>query len=71
MSFRKPNGAVLSANMKPQGGKSIQDPLLRGLAARSVTGQNSQAAKEEMYKSWGLDVEKIFLSYRQGEVFFT
>src|SRR5271169_6744280 len=42
----------MSANMKPQGGKSIQGPLLRGLAARSVTGQNGQAAKDELSAVW-------------------
>ena len=62
----------MSVNMKPQGGKSIQGPLLRGLAARSVTGQNGQAAKEEMsLRERGLDVGKMFLALRQGEVFFT
>src|SRR5208283_4602699 len=38
----------MSANMKPQGGRNIRGPLLRGLTARSVTGKNGQAAKEEM-----------------------
>jgi hypothetical protein len=36
--------------MKPQGGKSIQGPLLRGLAGRSATGQNDQAAAEQMWR---------------------
>jgi hypothetical protein len=38
------------SNMKPQGGKSIQGPLLRGLAGRSTTGQNDQAAAEQMWR---------------------
>ena len=47
--FQRTEGAVMSANMKRQGGKSIQGPLLRGLAGRSATGQNDQAAAEEMW----------------------
>jgi hypothetical protein len=58
--------------MKPQGPKSIQGPLLRGLAGRSATGQNiKQLQKKCGFESWGLDVEKIFLPFRRGEVFFT
>ena len=37
------------ANMKPQGPKSTQGPLLRGLAGRSAPGQNDQAAAEQMW----------------------
>jgi hypothetical protein len=47
--FQRTKGAVMSANMKRQGPKSIQGPLLRGLAGRSATGQNDQAAAEEMW----------------------
>ena len=47
--FQRTEGAVMSANMKRQGGRSIQGPLLRGLAGRSATGQNDQAAAEEMW----------------------
>jgi len=47
--FQRTEGAVMSANMKRQGGKSIQGPLLRGLAGRSAAGQNDQAAAEEMW----------------------
>ena len=66
MSFREPNGAVTSANMKRQEKKSIHGPLLRGLTARSVTGKNGQAAtKEEMSPTRaGLDVGKY--SRRSG-----
>ena len=35
--------------MKPQGPKSIQGPLLRGLAGHSAAGQNDQAAAEQMW----------------------
>src|SRR5882757_5825439 len=52
MSFREPNGAVMTANMKPQGGRSIEALSLRGLQGRSATGQNGQAAKEEMSAIW-------------------
>jgi len=33
--------------MKPQGGRIIAGPSLRGLQGRSATGQNGQAAKEK------------------------
>src|SRR6266853_4064196 len=52
MSFREPNGAVMTANMKPQGGRSIEALSLRGLQGRSAAGQNGQAAKEEMSAIW-------------------
>jgi len=58
--------------MKPQGGSSIAGPSLRGLWGRSATGQDGQAAKEEVSAMWrGLDAGKLFLAFRQGEVFFT
>ena len=48
--FQRTEGAVISANMKRrQGGKSTQGPLFRGLAGRSATGRNDQAAAEEMW----------------------
>ena len=47
--FQRTEGAVMSANMKRQGGRSIQGPLLRGLAGRSATEQNDQAAADEMW----------------------
>ena len=51
MSFREPNGAVMT-NMKPKGGASIEAPSLRGLQGRSATGLNGQAAKEEVSALW-------------------
>src|SRR2546425_7333166 len=46
MSFREPDGAVMTANMKLLGWKRrIRASSLRGLQGRSVTGQNGQAAK--------------------------
>ena len=51
MSFREPNGAVMT-NMKPKGGASIEAPSLRGLQGRSATGLNGQAAKEEVSTLW-------------------
>jgi len=72
VSFREPNGAVMTANMKPQGGSRIAGPSLRGSWGRSATGQDGQAAKEEVSAMWrGLDAGKLFLAFRQGEVFFT
>src|SRR5215469_9271943 len=48
--FQRTEGAVIAGNMKRrQGGKSIQGPLFRGLAGRSATGRNDQAAAEEMW----------------------
>src|SRR6516225_8200001 len=41
--------APTPANVKPQGPKSIQGPLFRGLTGRSATGRNDQAAAEEMW----------------------
>src|SRR5215469_10652849 len=50
--FQRTEGAVIAGNMKRrQGGKSIQGPLFRGLAGRSATGRNDQAAAEEMWLS--------------------
>jgi hypothetical protein len=49
VSFREPNGAVMTANMKLLGwGRNIGASSLRGLQRRSATGQNGQAAKEKM-----------------------
>ena len=51
MSFREPNGAVMT-NMKPKDGASIEAPSLRGLQGRSATGLNGQAAKDEVSAVW-------------------
>ena len=60
----------MAANMKPQGGKSIQGPLLRGLTARSVTGKNGQAANEgPSLFGQGLDVGKIFWHFGREKCF--
>jgi len=42
----------MTANMKPQGGRSIAASSLRGLQGCSATDQNGQAAKEEMSAIW-------------------
>jgi len=71
VSFREPNGTVMT-NMKPKDGASIEAPSLRGLQGRSATGLNGQAAKDEVSAVWqGAACRKIFLVFRQGEVFFT
>ena len=43
----------MTANMKPQGGRSIEAPSLRGLWGRSATGLNGRAAaKKEVSAVW-------------------
>src|ERR1035441_2395584 len=70
--FQRTEGRRRDNDMKPQRGSSIAGPSLRGLWGRSATGQNGQAAKEELSAVWrGLDAGKLFLAFRQGEVFFT
>jgi len=64
MSFREPNGAVMT-NMKAKGGASIEVPSLHGLQGRSATGLNGQAAKDEVSAvRRGLDAGKYF--WRSG-----
>ncbi len=51
MSFREPNGAVMTANMKLLGWeRSIGASSLRGLQGRSATDQSGQAAEEKKTK---------------------
>jgi hypothetical protein len=47
-------------NMKPQGRRRRRTgtPSLRGLQGRSATGQNGQAAKEELSAIWGAGCRK-------------
>src|ERR1035437_5541723 len=46
-------------NMKPQGRRRrTGTPSLRGLQGRSATGQNGQAAKEELSAIWGAGCRK-------------
>src|ERR1039458_662065 len=45
-------------NMKPQGRRRTGPPSLRGLQGRSATGQNGQAAKEELSAIWGAGCRK-------------
>ena len=72
MSFREPNGAVMTNMKPPQEGRNTGAPSLRGLQGRSATGLNGQAAKDEVSAVWrGLDAGKIILAFRQGKVFFT
>jgi len=68
-SFREPDGAVMTADMKLQGWeRRIGAPSLRGLQGRSATNQNDQAAKERM--SCGLDAARIFLASGSGRSVF-
>ena len=62
--------AVFTGVLTP---KNTGAPSLRGLQGRSATGLNGQAAKEEVSALWrgGAGCRKIFLAFRQGEVFFT
>jgi len=54
------------------GRKQHCGPVAPRLMGRSATGQDGQAAKEEVSAMWrGLDAGKLFLAFRQGEVFFT
>ena len=72
MSFREPNGAVMTNMKPPQEGRNTGAPSLRGLQGRSAAGLNGQAAKDELSAVWrGAGCRKIFLAVRQGKVFFT
>jgi hypothetical protein len=50
--FQRTEGRRHVSTMKPQGGKSIEAPSLRGLQGRSATGLSGQAAKEELSAMW-------------------
>jgi hypothetical protein len=52
VSFREPNGAVMTNMKPPQEGRNTRAPSLRGLQGRSATGLNGQAAKEEVSALW-------------------
>ena len=52
MSFREPNGAVMTNMKPPQEGRNTGAPSLRGLQGRSATGLKGQAAKEEVSALW-------------------
>ena len=71
--FQKNRTAPSLTNMKPpQEGRNTGAPPLRGTQGRSATGLNGQAAKDEVSAVWrGAGCQKIFLAFRQGEVFFT
>ena len=66
MSFREPNGAVMTNMKPPQEGRNTGAPSLRGLQGSSATGLNGQAAKEEVsaLSRGGLDAGKYF--WRSG-----
>jgi hypothetical protein len=66
VSFREPNGAVITNMKPPQEGRNTGAPSLRGLQGRSATGLNGQAAKEEVSALWrgGLDAGKYL--WRSG-----
>jgi len=57
----------------PTGRKRHGGRSLRGLQGRSATGLNGQAAKEESVGTMGegAGCRKIFLAFRQVQVFFT
>ena len=48
MSFREPNGTVMTNMKPPQEGRNTAASSLRGLQGRSATELNGQAAKEEV-----------------------
>jgi hypothetical protein len=51
--FQRTEGRRHDTNMKPQGGRSIAGPSLRGLWGRFATGHNGQAAaKKEVSAVW-------------------
>jgi len=66
VSFREPNGAVITNMKPPQEGRNTGAPSLRGLQGRSATGLNDQAAKDACVSSvaGGLDARKYF--WRSG-----
>src|SRR5713226_5559839 len=72
MSFREPDGAVMTANMKRLGWEgSIGASSLRGLQGRSATNQNGQAAEEKKERtSCGLDAARTFLASGSGRSVF-
>ena len=71
MSFREPNGAVMT-NMKPsQEGRNTGAPSLRGLKGRSATELNGQAARGRGVSSvaGGAGCRKIFLAFGREKCF--
>jgi hypothetical protein len=66
VSFREPNGAVITNMKPPQEGRNTGAPSLRGLQGRSATGLNDQVAKDEVSEVWrgGLDARKYL--WRSG-----
>src|ERR1035438_4293375 len=57
--------------MKPQRGRSIAGPSLRGLWSHSATGHNGQAAKEEVSARWrGAGCRKIISGVPAGRSVF-
>jgi hypothetical protein len=72
MSFREPNGAVMTANMKRLGWEgSIGASSPRGLQGCSATDQNGQAAEGKKEKmSYGLDAAKTFMASGSGRSVF-
>jgi len=61
VSFRKPNGAVMTNMKPPQEGGNTEAPSFRGLQGRSTIELNVQASKEPVSSMWrGLDAGKYF-----------
>ena len=74
MSFREPNGAVVTNMKPPQEGEKTRGPR-RSAAYRAAPRQGStvKQLKDEVSAVWpeGAGCRKIFLAFRQGKVFFT
>ena len=71
--FQRTEGAVISANMKRrQGGKSIQGPLLRGLAGRSAMGtKRSSSCRRNVASKAGGWMSKKYSCRSGGEKCFS
>src|SRR5450755_4081947 len=70
-AFPRTEGRRHDTNMKPQRGRSIAGPSLRGLWGRSATGHNGQAAQEEVSAMWrGAGCRKIISGLPAGRSVF-
>jgi len=70
--FQRTDSVVMTANnMKPQGRRRrTGTPSLRGVQGRSATGQDGQAAKEELSAIWGAGCRKIISGVPAGRSVF-
>ena len=73
MSFREPNGAVM--NSEHENHREEEASRARRSAAYRAAPRQATTVKQLKKKcrqcGGGLDAGKIFLAFRQGEVFFT